>query len=38
MGREGTVDGAAERLPDIELQFQRVCTVLEAEARSASTV
>jgi CheY-like chemotaxis protein len=32
-GREGTVDGAAERLPEIERQFQLVCEALEAEAK-----
>ncbi len=31
-GREGTVEGAAARLPEIEQQFQLVCAALEAEA------
>jgi PAS domain S-box-containing protein len=32
-GREGTTEGAAERVPEIEKQFELVCTVLEAEAK-----
>jgi two-component system, sensor histidine kinase and response regulator len=32
-GRDGTTEGAAERVPDIEKQFELVCTVLEAEAK-----
>ncbi|OAI39826.1 hypothetical protein AYO40_05390 [Planctomycetaceae bacterium SCGC AG-212-D15] len=32
-GREGTIDGAAEHLPEIERQFQLVCEVLQAESK-----
>jgi CheY-like chemotaxis protein len=32
-GREGSVEGAAERLPAIEEQFRLVCAALEAETK-----
>ena len=33
LGGTGAVDGAGNRLPEVERQFELVCTALEAEAR-----
>ena len=35
LGRAGTVDGAADRVPEVEQHFHRVCAALEAEAKKA---
>ncbi len=35
LGRNGTVDGAAGRLPELEKHFERVCAALVAEAKVA---
>lgn len=34
-GRDGVVDGVAERIPEVQEQFELVCQALEAEAGSA---